>query len=327
MVEIDLRDFCNAATCWNTEILACKIAKHRDEKILLDLTPEGWDIIENGIDQALKNICDELGKDYKDIEILTVDKLAKSKTFSTQVCNKVNWWSRIFHNVNSIVPSDTYNYGMFFSRASRERLYSIWKHFNWQYTSQGIVSMRFDPMSVPEWKSTFTDFVCEHNEKWQDLIHLLPYSDLDEQWLSNFNREFDNSDRASRDKNSNINAHNGIQAWNDKLWQNHYKRIAIEIVSETNTTSDSFFITEKTFRPLAYGKLFLIIGSPEFETNLKKLGFDTFDDIIDKSYDTHCGDYRVEGVFNSLAKLLENPIDMNSLNQRLEANRQRVLAL
>ena len=59
MVTINLAEYCGASHSRNVEILACKIAQHKDEKILLDLHVEGWDIVENGIEQVVKNICDE----------------------------------------------------------------------------------------------------------------------------------------------------------------------------------------------------------------------------------------------------------------------------
>jgi hypothetical protein len=109
-----------------------------------------------------------------------------------------------------------------------------------------------------------------------------------------------------------------------KVWDEIYNDISIEIVCETNTTADTFFVTEKTSRPIAYGRLFMVIGSPEFEQNLKQMGFDIFDDIIDKSYDTESSYIRVDAVFNSLGELLCNPVDMQALLPRLQAN-QRVL--
>ena len=111
-------------------------------------------------------------------------------------------------------------------------------------------------------------------------------------------------------------------AYNLDLWKHHYKDITIEIVAETSQTSDNFYITEKTLRPIAHGKLFLVIGSPEFEQNLKNLGFDIFDDIIDKSYDSSSSYMRVDAVFNSLGELLRNPVDMQALLPRLQANKR-----
>ena len=303
MVTFDITPYCGAAHTRDIEILACKIAQCKDEKIVLDLQHEGWDIVENGIEQKVKNICDSLAIPYNHIEFKSSDKLCKSKTFKHKVNTKyATFFSKLFKSSDTVL-SDTFNYGLFCGRATNERLYSFWKHKNWQYSSLGKSSMHLDTSSLTEWDSDFTGFICEHNDHWQSLLPLLPYSDI-----GNYIKPpviFGNS-------------------YNTDMWNDIYSDISIEIVCETNTTADTFFITEKTFRPIAYGKLFLVIGSPEFEQNLKRMGFDIFDDIIDKSYDSESSYYRVDAVFKSLGELLRNPADMQALLPRLQAN-QRVL--
>lgn len=302
MVTIDLTSYCNASSFQNVEILACKIAQHRDQKIILDLQADGWCIVENGIEQVVKNIADTLAIPYTQIEFTSSDRLCNSRTFKHTINLKYQKsFSDRFKGVK-IAPSTEFNYGMFCSRATNERLYGFWKHKNWQYSDRGNASMHLDISTVTEWDSDFTGFICEHNERWKSLIPMLPYSDIDEYWLPG-----DNSKG---------------QLWDDNLWKKHYKDIAVEVVMETNQTPDTFFITEKTFRPIAYGKLFLVVGSPEFEQNLKSMGFDIFDDIIDKSYDSESSYIRVDAVFKSLGELLRNPVDMNTLLPRLQANKR-----
>jgi hypothetical protein len=301
-VKIDLTKYCGAAHSRDVEILACKIAQHKDEEIVLDLMHEGWDIVENGIEQKVKNICDELDIPYTQIEFTSSDRLCKSETFKHTINPEYATFFPDLHKDEKIVPSTKFNYGLFCGRATNERLYSFWKHKNWRYHELGKASMHLDVNTVTEWNSDFTSFICEYNERWQSLITMLPYSDADEYCLPG-----DNSKE---------------QLWDNNLWEKHYKDTAIEIVAETNQTADTFFITEKTFRPIAYGKLFLVIGSPEFEQNLKRMGFDIFDDIIDKSYDSESSYYRVDAVFKSLGELLRNPVDMQSLLPRLLANKR-----
>ena len=301
-VKIDLTKYCGAAHSRDVEILACKIAQHKDEKIILDLKMEGWDIVENGIEQKVKNICDELNIPYTQVEFTSSDRLCNSAVFRHTINPEyTTYFSKRFDKAE-IVSSTKFNYGMFCARATNERLYSFWKHKNWQYSDRGKASMHLDVDTVTEWDSDFTSFICEYNERWQSLITMLPYSDADEYWLPG-----DNSKE---------------QLWDNNLWEKHYKDTAVEIVMETNQTPDTFFITEKTFRPIAYGKLFLVIGSPQFEQNLKRMGFDIFDDIIDKKYDSESSYYRVEAVFKSLGELLRNPVDMQALLPRLQANKR-----
>lgn len=303
MVIIDVTPYCGASAsyCQNTEILACKIAQHKDEKIVLDLKHEGWDIVENGIEQKVKNICDELDIPYAQIEFTSSDRLCKSETFEHKINPKyTTFFSDLFKKIQT-VPSTKFNYGLFCGRATNERLYSFWKHKNWQHSNRGKASLHLDVTAVIELEINFTGFICEYNEYWQNLVPQLPYSDIN-----------------SYIKPPIIFGNNT----DVDLWKHVYSELSIEVVVETNQTADTFFITEKTFRPIAYGKLFLVIGSPQFEQNLKSIGFDIFDDIIDKSYDSESSYYRVEAVFKSLGELLRNPIDMQALLPRLQANKR-----
>lgn len=60
----------------------------------------------------------------------------------------------------------------------------------------------------------------------------------------------------------------------------------LELVSETHFTSwPNLFISEKTFRTIALGHIFLICGQPGTLSHLKNQGFQTFDDLFDESYD------------------------------------------
>lgn len=60
----------------------------------------------------------------------------------------------------------------------------------------------------------------------------------------------------------------------------------LELVNETHFTSCSnLFISEKTFRAIALGHIFLICGQPGTLSHLKNQGFQTFDDLFDESYD------------------------------------------
>ena len=68
----------------------------------------------------------------------------------------------------------------------------------------------------------------------------------------------------------------------------------------------------------------MIVGSPRYEQHLKSLGFDIFDDIIDKSYDVSYSYTRVDKIFVELDKFLKKDIDLRSIKDRLLANQQRV---
>lgn len=58
----------------------------------------------------------------------------------------------------------------------------------------------------------------------------------------------------------------------------------IHLVTET-TVMPKMFTTEKTWKPVASGQLFLIFGNPGAVGHLRDCGVDVFDDIIDHGYD------------------------------------------
>jgi hypothetical protein len=64
-----------------------------------------------------------------------------------------------------------------------------------------------------------------------------------------------------------------------------YQHTWYSVVCETNGVGRTFFMSEKTTKPLFARRLFLMFTTPNFLTNLKKLGFETFDTVVDESYD------------------------------------------
>jgi len=305
-MKIDLTQYCGTNHTRDTHLLALEIEKtyRENERVLLSLGTDGWDIVENGIEQVVKDIADKLNIPYSNITFESTDRLGKSETFVVNIIK-----TRLLPN-NLKLPEfknpDKNNFGLFIGRGTNERLYAFWKAKKMQ---NGIVTCHVNTNNVTEHKCDFAQFICEHNDKWQEIKLVLPCSDIID---NKFN-------------------HGAQDSWHiiyrfdlDHIWRETYNNIAIEIVCETNTSPGTFFITEKTFRPLYYGRLFLVIGSPQFEQNLKDLGFDIFDDILDKSYDNLESYMRVDAVFDSLQKYIDNPVDYNILKQRL-INNQKLL--
>ena len=57
------------------------------------------------------------------------------------------------------------------------------------------------------------------------------------------------------------------------------------VVAETIVNPQFTFVTEKTFKPLLAGHPFIVLSSPGFYKKLHRLGFKTFNGIIDESFD------------------------------------------
>ena len=63
----------------------------------------------------------------------------------------------------------------------------------------------------------------------------------------------------------------------------------LDLITETSVypNSDFLFITEKTYRSIANGNIFLIMGCPGTIKYLQEKGIQTFNDLFDESYDQY----------------------------------------
>lgn len=71
-------------------------------------------------------------------------------------------------------------------------------------------------------------------------------------------------------------------------WSNNcfvYDNSQLSFIAETWVRCKSTFLTEKTFRPLINKHPFIMVGPENILQHLRKLGFITFNSIIDESYD------------------------------------------
>lgn len=82
---------------------------------------------------------------------------------------------------------------------------------------------------------------------------------------------------------------------------NFYQDIFIDVVSESHVLGNTFFPTEKTIRPMWLKKPFIIFGSRNYLDYLHQMGFRTFNDFWDETYDGYEGRDR----FNRILKLID----------------------
>jgi hypothetical protein len=80
------------------------------------------------------------------------------------------------------------------------------------------------------------------------------------------------------------------------------------LVTETVATGRRWHLTEKTFKPIALGMPFVIVGTRGSLEYLRSYGFQTFGDIWDESYDQADDDIRIEKIAKLLKDLDDLPI-------------------
>ena len=106
------------------------------------------------------------------------------------------------------------------------------------------------------------------------------------------------------------NAHDAeySETWERHLDTNWYKNTHYSIVSETNYRAvkpgNSLHVTEKSYKPFFSRHPMITWGQTGTLEYFKNLGFATFDDIIDQSYDTIVDDnLRLEAIMSSVDQL------------------------
>lgn len=200
-------------------------------------------------------------------------------------------------------------YGLFIGRANAVRIRAIHNHKNFEYSDMGLTSFNddlFNFMVYPE----LVEYFMHSGQTYQEMISIKPYSDI-------------------RDLVETPNTPIITPPYNSSNWGPVYEKIAIEIVCETGTEHDCFDASEKILRPCYYKRPFLVIGSPGFLAEYRKLGYKTFEGIIPEDYDQLYGIQRVDRVFEILHQLIQSAT-IDTLLERchdiLEHNHQWVIS-
>ncbi len=88
-----------------------------------------------------------------------------------------------------------------------------------------------------------------------------------------------------------------------------YKYIAVDLVVETVLNYPYPYISEKTLRPIACKRMFIVLGAQNTLALLKSKGFETFNDIIDESYDNiQNAPERFKAVEKQIYKICNTPL-------------------
>jgi hypothetical protein len=87
-----------------------------------------------------------------------------------------------------------------------------------------------------------------------------------------------------------------------------YQTCYVDYLPESRT--ENTFVSEKTWKPIFSGQLFLILGSVGIIKYLKAIGIDVFDDIIDHSYDQEPNlEKKINMLMESITNLLAQDMD------------------
>jgi hypothetical protein len=114
--------------------------------------------------------------------------------------------------------------------------------------------------------------------------------------------------------------HMNPSRWVNPKW---YNDTYFSIVTETLFDNSGIFITEKTFKPIAFYHPFVVVGQLGTLAHLKSIGFETYDNLFNESYDNELDHTkRMSKVIDNVQSFNRVPYDLLTI-EKLHHNRNR----
>jgi len=296
-VIIDIQCHLDIDNLHDTGGLSAKIclAMIQNDKIILTSKGEGFNFKSNGLYDLLDSVCEVMDFDPSKITLQTWNLLESHDRYDVQCQSQIfdtGWFVK--YQPVSTPNQDKILLMMGRSNEARLKAHELVSSISWR--DKLLYSFHMD-MSVAPWGAGMRDRISAGSS------------------YDFFKRTTPCSDISVALKTPIIPPHN-IQ-----MLHPVYDKIALEIVVET-VTDEGFFVTEKTLRPIWYGRPFLAVGPPGYEDNLRKLGFNL--DFGFPGYLENFGHLnKVDEIFKFLSTKWEYSEDwFNSLLPVLEHNQE-----
>ncbi len=262
------------------------------DPVEFDMRTEGASLQALGIADVLNAYCASTGRDPKTFHITKWPNIVESLPFTVHTrsdhISHFFWLSDRYRPPQIIPCQHDFRFGFFVGRRSIARGVMLWQHWK-KYQHQTLFSLMRTFYSQPYPNSSAGISV----DQLQDWIAEYEIEDFVKWWSANNIPSLD-SHSVQDQYNPNCNTNQDILA--------HYHRFDIEIVCETFTRGPSFFPTEKTIRPLCAGRPILAHAPKDFLKNLRSLGFETWHQVWDESYDSLEGPAR----WQAMQRVIDN---------------------
>jgi hypothetical protein len=261
-------------TCSNKEWLLDIFSTHYTNQQITINADDGENLTASGFLEFLETLCEIFNIDKKSVVINTHNpQLCEPFTFNTKTLG-------VFVSANTHIP----NFEKDISQA--QFVGSIIGRFT---PTRMRLAYELDQAFPGDAYLVFQSRCWWHHESFTEIYQ------KEQVWFAD--RKF-NTDLVSIARSGRIPPGDAFQSY-PNCW-NHYQ---IEIVCETDPFGD-FWFTEKTAKPLATGKPFLLVAGPGSLDRIREMGIETFDSVIDESYDQEpTPTKRIQAIVNSLQML------------------------
>jgi hypothetical protein len=261
-----------------------QIALAQPGPVVLDFHGEGASIGAIG----LAGMIEQSGRDPKSVTIINNPNRTEMLPWinATDSRNHCLDLAKLYWQEPVVPAVDARPFGYFVGRHTISRcaiMYNLWSN----YADKFVLSHMYNHTPVP-WIYPPAGINLEQIQDWLyqgEVVHFIqwyrdcPVTSIDGHAV-----------RDHYDPNQNINQ--------DLL--THYSKFVTELVAESYTLGDTFFPTEKTFRPIMSARPIVVYGPRNFLARLRDIGFETYHTCWDESYDELEGPARWQAIQNLL---------------------------
>lgn len=311
------------STLWNQTQVWSEIsfAMATGSNLEICLNSEGPDFKTLEIDQYIESESLKYSYDLGKVTVRTsnmiegYNKVKVKKTFPRHLMiNSLEYDCKI------IKSNDLKNFGLFVGRSNAPRLFLGAYLYN-HYQNKMVHTNHFNRQN---------DFYCA-NVGIEELFVKYGINDID--MIAHYLTKCPiNSYGLPYQTNDNKNHAMHLISHDKNNFIKHYEKFFVEIVCETYFTGDTFFPTEKTWRPILLKTPFILQGPKGYLKHLKRLGFKTFSNWWSEGYDEddpgtswHTITYIIDELsLKTPHQLSEMLIEMKDV---LDHNRQRFFEL
>ena len=293
-----------------------------DTDCIIDLHPEAYDLRITNVYDVIDRFVDTTGYDPSRITIINGNMIDIPHRY--KLIKKPECWYEISEINKWIIGKDLNNgdkprkhFGAFYGRGTWYRLWlgAILFNKHRDKTIQTFHSSLHCNYVIPKTDGIVDDiglndldyYDCDY---WNSIIQFLDICPL------NVN---ENDISQMRENHNLISANNSdcypIQHPTNLTVLNYYHDLFVDIVAESCAEGECFFLTEKTFRPIIAKRPFINMSCRNTLDNMKKIGFQTFGQWWDESYDDYEGKQRLKMIEQLIDEIATWPIE--KLNKTL----------
>lgn len=294
-IIVEVRD----GLIWNKDIVALKIAKCMSNKgeLHIDLNIEGPDCNHLGLYDLLNNAAELFDYDIGNITLYTCNALEKHDkiniVFKPSLFLLKGELAKGYNFLETTKNLQLKHFGRFIGKSNAPRL-MLSAYLDKHYNNKSLITYQYKVGN--EYHRDFIGL--------ESLINDFNKIDIESEceFLKSCPRQIIDAEYAYI-KNDDKKFSDYLHDQEKGKFIEEYKNFFVEIVSESYFSGNTFFLTEKIFRPILLKTPFIVQGPQWFLSNLKKLGFKTFDNWWDEGYSEDPATHQVYEIQNVIDQI------------------------